>query len=257
MRWLGSAAADRLSRLSVYFAEEFARFTDRVGDRLPPERRDVYERLIDSGPRLNKRYHSHRNMTTVKAIRMSGTSFTSGAGSNDVRIFDWDCWRAGVGTDDLAYMMALHWYANHRRRNEPLLLDHYHAELLAHGVTGYDRHALDDDYRLSVLWQIATPVWQAANNIPAEFWWNNLERTFLAIDDLGCRDLLVATSEGIARNSLPPHSCGRSNSASRGTITRILISMSRRKGLRRPPGYGFTIYSAIGSQRKPSPQRLM
>jgi hypothetical protein len=65
------------------------------------------------------------------------------------------------------------------------------AALPAHGVTGYGRRALDDDYRLSVLWQIARPVWQAANSIPAWIWWNNLERTFLAVDDLGCRDLLV------------------------------------------------------------------
>jgi len=66
----------------------------------------------------------------------------------------------------------------------------YHATLVAHGVT-YDRRALDDDYRLSVLWQITTPVWQAANNIPPVIWWNNLERILLAVDDLGCRDLLA------------------------------------------------------------------
>ena len=30
------------------------------------------------------------------------------------------------------------------------------------GVTGNDRRSLNDDYRLSVLWQIATQVWQAA-----------------------------------------------------------------------------------------------
>jgi hypothetical protein len=53
---------------------------------------------------------------------------------------------------------------------------------------------LDDDYRLSVLWQIVAPVWQAANNIPPWIWWHNLERTFLAIDDLGCRDLLAGCS---------------------------------------------------------------
>jgi hypothetical protein len=28
-------------------------------------------------------------------------------------------------------------------------------------------------------------------NIPAVIWWNNLERILLAVDDLGCRDLLV------------------------------------------------------------------
>ena len=110
---------------------------------------------------------------------------------DDVRLFDWEGWRVDVATDDLAYMMALHWFPDHRRRHERDLLDCYHAELLAHGVSGYDRRALDDDYRLSVLWQIATPVWQAANNIPSGIWWHHLERIFLAIDDLGCRDFLA------------------------------------------------------------------
>ena len=84
--------------------------------------------------------------------------FLPQAGGDDVLLFDWDRWRIGVGTSDLAYMMALHWFPDHRRRYEGHLLDYYHAELLVHGVTGYDRRALDDDYRLSVLWQIVTPM---------------------------------------------------------------------------------------------------
>jgi hypothetical protein len=172
-------------------AAEFARFADRVGDRLPPERRDLFERLIDAGPRLNKRYHSHRNATIVQGDSHIWNTFLPKTGaSDDVRLFDWDSWRVDMATDDLAYMMALHWYPDLRRVFERPLLDHYHAELLAHGVTGYDRRALDDDYRLSVLWQIATPVWQAAYDIPPLIWWNNLGRIFLAFDDLDCRELL-------------------------------------------------------------------
>jgi len=94
-------------------------------------------------------------------------------------------------SDDLAYMMAMHWYPDLRRRIERPLLDRYHAALVEHGVRGYDRRALDDDDRLSVLWQITTPVWQATNDIPPVVWWNNLERILLAVDDLGCRDLLL------------------------------------------------------------------
>jgi len=85
----------------------------------------------------------------------------------------------------------MHWYPDRRRHFERPLLDLYHATLVEHGVTGYPRQALDDDYRLSVLWQIATPVWQASVNIPTVIWWNNLERILLAVDDLGCRDLLL------------------------------------------------------------------
>ena len=173
------------------FAEEFARFADRVGDRLPAERRFVYERLIEEGHRLNARYHTHRNMTLLHGDSHVWNVFLPRDGSDDVRLFDWPGWRIDVAADDLSNMMALHWFPDHRRRHERTLLDHYHRELLAHGVTGYDRQALDDDYRLSVLWQVVTPVWQAAYDIPAGIWWPHLERIFLAIDDLGCRDLLA------------------------------------------------------------------
>jgi len=174
------------------FAQEVERFSERLGDRLPSERRDLYRRLIDSGQRLNKRYHSHRHMTIVHGDSHVWNVFLPrAAGSDDVRLFDWDGWRIDVGTDDLAYMMALHWFPHHRRRAERHLLDHYHAVLLAHGVAGYDRQALDADYRLSVLWQIATPVWQASNNIPAWIWWPHFERIFMAVDDLRCHELLV------------------------------------------------------------------
>ncbi len=173
------------------FADQFVRFADRVGDRLSPERRKIYERLIADGHRLSERYHTHRNMTIVHGdAHIWNVFLPRDAASDDVRLFDWDAWRVDVATDDLAYMMAVFWYPDHRRRCERALLDRYHAELVARGVTGYDRHALDDDYRLSALWQIATPVWQAENNIPPAVWWPHLERIFMAFDDLGCRELL-------------------------------------------------------------------
>jgi hypothetical protein len=77
-----------------------------------------------------------------------------------------------------------------RRAMERPLLDLYHAELKARGVSDYDRRALDDDYRLSALWCITTPVWQSGANIPPVIWWNNFERIHMAVEELGCRDLL-------------------------------------------------------------------
>jgi hypothetical protein len=88
-------------------------------------------------------------------------------------------------------MMAVHWYPDRRQRYEQALLDRYHATLLAEGVKNYDRQALRDDYRWAVLWQITTPVWQAAFNVPPVIWWNNMERILLAFDDLGCCELLA------------------------------------------------------------------
>ena len=87
-------------------------------------------------------------------------------------------------------MMALDWYPERRGRLERTLLDHYHAELLESGVSGYSRADLQDDYRLSVLWHTVTPVFQAGLKLPPVLWWNNFQRIMMAVDDLGCRALL-------------------------------------------------------------------
>ena len=137
------------------------------------------------------RYRTRRNLTIVHGDLHVWNCLLPRDGGQDVRLFDWDSWRIDTGTDDLAYMLAMHWYPDRRRRLERPLLDRYHAALEAHGVRGYDRRALDEDYRLSVLWLIARPVWQAASNIPPLIWWNNLERSLMAVDDLGCADLLA------------------------------------------------------------------
>jgi hypothetical protein len=187
--WTGDeAAAADLKR----FAERYAQFADQLADRLPPERRTLYERLLVAAPRLYARIRARRNLTIVHGDSHVWNCFLPrDASSGDVRLFDWDSWRIDTATDDLAYMMAMHWYPDRRRRLERPLLDRYHATLEAHGVRGYDRRELDEDYRLSVLWLLARPVWQAASNIPPVIWWNNLERTLLAIDDLGCAGLLA------------------------------------------------------------------
>jgi aminoglycoside phosphotransferase (APT) family kinase protein len=157
---------------------------------MPAERRDLYQRLLSQAPRLLARYYSRRNLTIVHGDAHSWNFFLPRAGGESVRLLDWEGWSIDIATDDLAYMMAMLWYPDRRRRMERSLLDRYHTALLAHGVRGYDRQALDEDYRLSALWLILRPVSQAANNIPARVWWNNLERIFMAVDDLDCRELL-------------------------------------------------------------------
>jgi thiamine kinase-like enzyme len=182
---------DALNRIMQQFAGHFGRFADQVGDRLPDERRDLYERLIDAAPELMKRYHSHRNVTITHGdAHVWNFLLPQDPARDDVRLFDFDQWGINVGSSDLAYMMAMHWYPDRRRLNERPLLDCYHDILLAHGVNGYDRRALDEDYRRPVLWHITKPLWQWAAGLPSVIWWNNLERIFLAVDDLGCRELL-------------------------------------------------------------------
>ena len=178
-------------RFMAALPTDFATFADRLGDRLSAERRGVYERLIVAVPRLLDRYRSHRDLTLVHGdAHVWNALLPRDAGRDDARLIDWDGWRVDTATDDLAYMLALHWYPDWRRRYERDSLQRYHDTLVAHGIRDYPFEALWQDYRHSVLWQITTPMWQANHALPPVIWWNNLERIMLAVRDLGCLELL-------------------------------------------------------------------
>jgi thiamine kinase-like enzyme len=187
-KWRDAAGWEALLR---EFALTLERFVDRFGQILPPERLDLYARLLDRAPRLLARYHSRRNLTIIHGDAHFWNFFLPRSETGDnVRLLDWEGWSIDTPTTDLAYMLAMLWYPERRKRLEQHLVAQYHAALIAENVNGYDRRSLDDDYRLSVLWLITRPVWQAMAGIGGGVWWNNLERIFLAVDDLGCRELL-------------------------------------------------------------------
>ncbi|MFT4121453.1 phosphotransferase [Bradyrhizobium sp.] len=185
-----ASAEDSARRMEV-FAGHYDRFADLLGDRLSEERRILYRRLIDQSARLSERYHSRRHLSITHGDAHTWNFLLPRAGVADTaRIFDFDLWSINVPTGDLAYMMALHWYPERRQALERPLLNLYHETLLASGITGYTRGALDRDYRWSVLWQITRPVWQWSIDIPPLIWWTNLERAMMAVEDLGCEELL-------------------------------------------------------------------
>ena len=168
----------------------WANLSDRLGDRLSADRRRIYERFFAAPPH-SPAWPRARTSASCTAMPMCGTcscpTTTARAGS----AFDRSAWRHGLPATDLACMMAMHWSSERRQRFERPLLDHYHASMLASGAKGYDRAALDHDYRLAVLIQLMTPIIRASVGIPPAYRRSNLERIMLAVDDLGCRDLLA------------------------------------------------------------------
>jgi aminoglycoside phosphotransferase (APT) family kinase protein len=181
---------DALGRFVEQTARHFGEFADRLGDGLSSERRSFYEQLIAAAPRLHQRYRDGRNITLTHGDAHTWNCFLPRNESDDVRWFDWETWRIRVPTNDLAYMMAVQWYPESRRRMEQALLDHYHNVLLENGVRSYSRADLREDYRLSVLWQSVLPLFHAAHKLPPVIWWNNFQRVMSAVHDLGCRELL-------------------------------------------------------------------
>jgi hypothetical protein len=188
----GLAAGPEIVRQRVAeLAGQTARFADALGDRLTPGRRAFYERYLEAAPRLMERRLARRHRTFGHGDAHVWNFFLPKDGGTDVRLFDWDGWHLGAGSDDLAYMMAVHWHPELRRTREAHLLDRYHDALVAQGVRDYDRAALQDDYRMSALLASTVPIWQHAAGVPPVIWWHHLDRIHLAIDDLGCLDLLA------------------------------------------------------------------
>jgi aminoglycoside phosphotransferase (APT) family kinase protein len=173
-------------------AEQVRRFADSLGDTLSATRRTYYAQFLEAAPRLMERRNARHRRTLVHGDAHVWNFFVPTDDRKDnVRIFDWAGWHLGMGADDLAYMMALHWHPELRGLREGYLLDRYHHGLQAQGVQGFDRAELQEDYRLSVLLCSTIPVLQHGLNIAPLIWWNHFERIHLAVDDLGCRELLM------------------------------------------------------------------
>ena len=188
----GRPVAEIWSGLLERAADRYRTFVDRFGDLLSEKRRHTYERLLGIGPVLVERFQPGRPLALVHGDAHWWNCLVPKKGDpEDVRLIDWEDWAVGVGAADLAYMIAMLWFPERRRALEQSLLDDYHCALVEGGVSGYDRQALDDDYRWSVLLGMLRPIWQATGGLPARVWWPNLERNALAFEDLGCAELLA------------------------------------------------------------------
>lgn len=66
-----------------------------------------------------------------------------------------------------------------------------HRTLMAAGTGDYSWDALWNDYRLSVVKRLCTPICHWANGIAPAVWSNNLERTLTAYEDLGYAEIMA------------------------------------------------------------------
>ena len=181
-----------LAKITVDYRERYTRFADTLGDRLWPAARAIYARVHDARERLitPARLYATYTLGHGDAHMWNLLYPRAGGPASDIRLIDWDSWRVGRAAADLAYMLAVHWYPEQRARLEARLLERYHAGLRARGVTDYSLERLWEDYRLSVIGQLAIPIWQQTFGIPAVVWWSHLHRVIAAFEDLDCAALL-------------------------------------------------------------------
>jgi hypothetical protein len=183
------AAAGAIGRLRL-MEQVVPAFLGFLGDRLAPEQRDTYERLLAGEAALRERQGSRPRTLLHGDAHWWNFLYPNDPAADTTRLLDWGSWRTGVGTNDLAYMIALHGYRAWRRRFEQDLVKRYHGALVRAGVGGYGWEACWDDYRLSVAGSlfVAPHFWSIG--VPAFIWWPKLECGLAAFEDLGSAQLL-------------------------------------------------------------------
>lgn len=170
--------------------EKLPAFLDFIGDRLSSKRRKIYEKVLGSSNPIWRPERFRFSRTFLHGdVHFWNFLFPNTNSEASIRIIDWNSWDIGRGTNDLAYMIGLHWYPSLRQRSEKDLLKTYHETITNAGISySWDECWLD--YRESNIMNLFIPIWQWQRNSSAMVWWSHLERSHLTFDDLNCSELL-------------------------------------------------------------------
>jgi thiamine kinase-like enzyme len=181
------ACLENFKRDFIQACNDFAMFLD---DRLTEQYRSYYQLWMDHYESWVGRFLSFRNITLLHCDTHFWNFLLPKDQAGDIKLIDWQCYEYGIGAQDLAYMIALHWYPSRRKLYEAELLKVYHEALIRGGVKDYSLEELQWDYRWAVIGGLSVPVLQQRAKIRADVWWNHLERIMMAFEDLNCMELL-------------------------------------------------------------------
>ena len=106
-------------------------------------------------PKIEERFHIGKNITIIHGDLHPGNIFLSKSPNTSVKMIDMEAVRAGLCTEDLAMLMALH-IAPDKERSKPLL-DYYY-QRLCENVKGYSYEMFMDDYRISIAEAMFYPI---------------------------------------------------------------------------------------------------
>ena len=179
-------------RFAGHLPNLLAGFLDFVGEAVPADRQDVMRSVCGRLPDLlDERLFGGKPITRNHGDpHFWNIMFPKDPSRHGCVFIDWEDWQYNPPAFDLAYMIALHWYPDHRARHEEHLLGVYHNALLGEISTGYSWEDLMADYRLGHLHNFIVPLFQLKMGEPSEGWWPHVERLFLSFDDLDCAALL-------------------------------------------------------------------
>lgn len=161
-----------------------------LGDDLPKSDRLVLETVFTSSLAPWLRLTEPRDLTIIHGDAHTWNFLFDREGKGTPYLIDWQTWHQDVGARDLAYLMALHWDSQTRRRLERPLLELYHRELLQAGIGSYSFDDLLFDYRRCVVRNLTFPILFWSRGFPREHWRYRLDCALAAFRELQAAELL-------------------------------------------------------------------
>lgn len=104
-----------IAERTAALAARAAAFQEMLGDRLSPERRQIYAEVLDALPRLFARLRSPFAMSVVHDdIHIGNFLYPRDPARDTLRIIDWQTWTTDLAVKDLAHMLAYFWFPERR-----------------------------------------------------------------------------------------------------------------------------------------------
>ncbi len=196
--WVTSHANEaQIAGMEAGFAMGWPRFQNELADCIPSRVRTWGERV---GPRTRDiltRLCRGPQVIAHADFRLENMFFATKPEHPPLAIVDWQSITRSSPGQDLAYYLTQSVRLDVRRAHERALLGRYLDGLRAHGVRDYSASQLWHDYRLAALYLLDYAVTIAgtldlANERGAAIARALSERSCVALDDLGCEELLAA-----------------------------------------------------------------
>ena len=164
-------------------------FIEDLGDDLPRADRTELEIVFSSPLRPWLRLVERRALSIIHGDAHTWNFLFPRSGKGTPYLIDWQTWHLDVGARDLAYLIALHWDSNTRRRLELPLLTFYHEQLQEAGVSNYSFDDLWLDYRQCVVRNLTFPIIYWSRAFPRDRWRGRLDCALAAYRELSGADL--------------------------------------------------------------------
>lgn len=142
-------------------------FETRFAALLEPGVIDVARRF---GARIGRYFELHAEPWTIthQDFRLDNMLFDARGGTLPVAVLDWQTCLPGPGALDVAYFLGAGLLPPVRAQHERALVQRYHQQLLARGVSGYDWDCCWHDYRLHAAHGLIMSIVGAAITAPTE-----------------------------------------------------------------------------------------